>query len=340
MRPITSQPQSFSTVGQLSRFVAGLLAIVALLCGGISANAATIQKANNADNLNLTTSWSGGVVPGASDIAQWNSTVTGANAAALGAGASWAGILVANPGGTVTLDPNVNGAAITVVASSPTLTYASAPAIPLVNGDRVFLNGPTGGAPGGFTFGTSYYVTNATATTFELGATYGAVIIPASTGTSVTVTGPFLTLGASGIDLSGATADLTIQGPVFLATGDNQTWKTTAGRTLTYSQPVIISNVVPMRVQSAGATLSSQSVLKFDTNSGGTIKFSAATPMPAASASVFGAGFANMTMATLINGNDFATVDSSRNVVPANTLVNYYTNIDSSAAGNFPSGAF
>jgi fibronectin-binding autotransporter adhesin len=347
MRPITSQPQSFSTVGQLSRFCAGLLAIVALLCGGMSAQAANIVKTNNTANLNLATSWTNGVAPGAADVAQWDSTVTGANTVALGSSAIWSGIRIVNPGGTVTINPSVNAAPITMVVANSTITYASAPAIPLVNGDRVFLDGPAFSAPGGFTWGTAYYVTNATATTFRLGATYGAAIAPTSTGTNVTITGPVLTLGNSGIDMSGATADLTIQTPLFLTNGSVQTWKTTTGRTLTYTQPVATSNSVPMRIQSAGATFSSQSVLKFDTSAGGTITFSAATQMVAGATSIYGGGvvngtgpgFANMTCATLINGTDFATVDSLQHVVPASTVMTYYTNVDSSAP-SLPSGAY
>jgi autotransporter-associated beta strand protein len=68
-----------------------------------SAEAATRIKANNTDNLNLTSSWVGGVVPGSLDIATWDSTVAGANTVALGADQSWQGISILNPGGAVTI---------------------------------------------------------------------------------------------------------------------------------------------------------------------------------------------------------------------------------------------
>lgn len=68
-----------------------------------SAEAATRIKANNTDNLNLTSSWVGGVVPGTLDVATWDSTVTGANTVALGADSSWRGISILNPGGAVTI---------------------------------------------------------------------------------------------------------------------------------------------------------------------------------------------------------------------------------------------
>ncbi len=68
-----------------------------------SAQAAPISKADNTDNLNLTTSWTGGVVPGASDVATWDATVTGANTTVLGADLSFGGLAVTNPGGAVTI---------------------------------------------------------------------------------------------------------------------------------------------------------------------------------------------------------------------------------------------
>ena len=40
---------------------------------------AQIFKANNTNALNLTTSWTVGTVPGPTDVAVWDSTVTGAN---------------------------------------------------------------------------------------------------------------------------------------------------------------------------------------------------------------------------------------------------------------------
>jgi|GEM_PF-995168 len=66
------------------------------------ASAATVNKTNNVDNLNLGSSWVGGAVPGGNDTAQWSNTVTSANTVSLGADLGWAGIQVVNPGGAVT----------------------------------------------------------------------------------------------------------------------------------------------------------------------------------------------------------------------------------------------
>jgi hypothetical protein len=52
---------------------------------GYAAQAATIDKTNNVDNLNLTTSWKGGVMPKVNDVARWGSFVAGPNASGLSA---------------------------------------------------------------------------------------------------------------------------------------------------------------------------------------------------------------------------------------------------------------
>jgi fibronectin-binding autotransporter adhesin len=74
------------------------------LTGVNEAVSATITKANNSNNLNSSTSWSGGTAPGSGDIARWNNTVSGANATVLGANLSWQGIEIVNPGGAVTIN--------------------------------------------------------------------------------------------------------------------------------------------------------------------------------------------------------------------------------------------
>jgi autotransporter-associated beta strand protein len=83
-----------------------LAVAVALASAGLiapAADAGVVLKANNTDPLNLDTSWVGGVAPGSGDVAAWDSTVTAANATALGADLSWQGIQVTNPGGAVTI---------------------------------------------------------------------------------------------------------------------------------------------------------------------------------------------------------------------------------------------
>jgi autotransporter-associated beta strand protein len=64
----------------------------------------SITKADNTDNLNLTNSWVGAAVPGLSDVAVWDSTVTSANTTSLGANIAFAGIKILDPGGAVTIN--------------------------------------------------------------------------------------------------------------------------------------------------------------------------------------------------------------------------------------------
>jgi fibronectin-binding autotransporter adhesin len=85
------------------RRASALAASVALAC---STFAADIFKAANTDNLNLGSSWGGGAVPSATDIAVWDSTVLDANSVSLGANLTWQGIRIANPGGGVSLSAN------------------------------------------------------------------------------------------------------------------------------------------------------------------------------------------------------------------------------------------
>jgi fibronectin-binding autotransporter adhesin len=122
----------------------------------VGAEVTPVRKEDNTDQLDQTTSWVGGVVPGIADIAQWDNQLTVANTSDLGitTPSSWLGIKVLNPAGAV---------------------------------------GITGTSP----------------------AT--------------------LTLGASGIDLSAATQNLTISAPLII--GGAQSWKVASGRTLTLSTP-------------------------------------------------------------------------------------------------------
>jgi fibronectin-binding autotransporter adhesin len=97
---------------------------------GLIANrifAADIVKANNADPLNLTTSWIGGAVPGASDVAVWNSTVSDPNNTTntLGASTNWAGLKVLNPVASLTVTTNGSGAVLTLGASGIDMSAAS-----------------------------------------------------------------------------------------------------------------------------------------------------------------------------------------------------------------------
>ena len=70
----------------------------------ITYSGGTVTKADNADDLNLTTSWVGGNAPDSSGMAKWDNTVQAANTTVLGADLAWGGITIANPGGLVTIN--------------------------------------------------------------------------------------------------------------------------------------------------------------------------------------------------------------------------------------------
>ena len=95
---------------------------VALCCLVSAANASTIIKSNNVDNLNLPSSWIGGVAPSTNDVAQWDSTVTAANTTALGEDLRWQGIKITNPGGAVTID---TGYTLTLGAAGISMSSAT-----------------------------------------------------------------------------------------------------------------------------------------------------------------------------------------------------------------------
>lgn len=71
-----------------------------------TASATVINKADNATALNVGGSWVGGVVPGVSDIAQWdNALATSANTTnTLGANLSWSGVKLIDPAEKIQLN--------------------------------------------------------------------------------------------------------------------------------------------------------------------------------------------------------------------------------------------
>jgi fibronectin-binding autotransporter adhesin len=103
----------------LIKLVTGL---AVALSAANSSRAANIIKADNADNLNLTTSWVGGVAPAATDVAVWDSTVTSGNTTLFGANASWLGLKIMNPGGPVQINA---GSTLTLGASGIDMATAS-----------------------------------------------------------------------------------------------------------------------------------------------------------------------------------------------------------------------
>jgi fibronectin-binding autotransporter adhesin len=82
-----------------------LLIPLATLIAPTVASAVTIDKANNTTDLDQPGSWVGGVVPTQADVVRWNNTVTGPNSVGVTmvTGPTYAGMIIADPGGSVTL---------------------------------------------------------------------------------------------------------------------------------------------------------------------------------------------------------------------------------------------
>jgi|GEM_PF-2853425 len=92
----------------------GMLIAVTVSALAVNSFGGTIIKADNADALNLASSWVGGVAPGTNDVATWNAALTAGRTYALGADLSWLGLaFTADPGGNVTFS---SGATLTIGA--------------------------------------------------------------------------------------------------------------------------------------------------------------------------------------------------------------------------------
>src|SRR6516162_6969000 len=112
----SSNPGTISFHKTLARILAlgGLLA-------GATAFGANVNKDNNTDDLNLGTSWVGGLPPTSSDVALWDSTVAANNTTLLAANTNWAGVKILNPGGPVTINStstNANASASLTLGAS------------------------------------------------------------------------------------------------------------------------------------------------------------------------------------------------------------------------------
>ena len=108
-------------------FACCLVVMASLMAGSVSAS--DVFKADNSDDLNLTTSWTGGVVPTAADVGVWDGTITAARANLLAASTNWAGVRISNPSGAVTINATSTnataGATLTLGASGLDMSSAS-----------------------------------------------------------------------------------------------------------------------------------------------------------------------------------------------------------------------
>ena len=161
--------------------------------------AATIDKTNNAANLNLGISWVGTTPPGSGDIAQWASVVTSANTVSLGADLSWSGLKIAMPGGPVTLNAGntltLGGAGVDLSTATQDLTancdlaLGASQTWAVVSGRNFTVGGGVSGTalltlpgPGTATFnGGSFFLGTATAGNNALALNGGTLVMAGGT---------------------------------------------------------------------------------------------------------------------------------------------------------------
>jgi autotransporter-associated beta strand protein len=74
----------------------------------IASNAHAATKANNNNNLTLTSSWVGGVLPSATQTAVFDLTSTGATTVNMGGSMTMLGIVVLDPGGPITINDDLS----------------------------------------------------------------------------------------------------------------------------------------------------------------------------------------------------------------------------------------
>jgi autotransporter-associated beta strand protein len=219
----------------------------------ITSTIVPIVKANNSDNLNLGSSWVGGTAPSAGDVARWNSTVTSANTTVLGADTTWAGLVIENPAGPVTIGA---GNILTLGAADTDIDLRTATADLTLNcglalsdannwdvaAGRTLTVG--GGVSGGFSItkkgdgtailsGTNTYTGN-TAVSAGLLKLAAAEVIPNGTGTGNVSVGGTLDLNGfsetiNGLNGSGIVDNVAGGPAVTLTVGDNDASSTFSG---------------------------------------------------------------------------------------------------------------
>lgn len=106
-----------------------LSTLTALGCLGLvtsAVQAADIVKNNNLDNLDLGSSWVGGIAPAATDVAVFGNTYATTGKLNVGAAVQWQGLRVTSPGGAVLINNSVAGNNIGIGTGGIDLSGATA----------------------------------------------------------------------------------------------------------------------------------------------------------------------------------------------------------------------
>lgn len=188
--------------------------------------AAPISKADNSDNLNLTTSWVGGVVPGPGDVATWDATVTGANTTVLGADLSLGGLTVASPGGPITIGAGntltLGTAGVDMSAATQNLTISS--------GLVIGAGGQTWNIATGRVLTTGAFTRSGAGSTLRLDQTVNTGAVTASPTLTNGIVGPWASIASAGTAANNATGGYTY---ATVSAGNLQPYTGATSQTLT-----------------------------------------------------------------------------------------------------------
>lgn len=234
------------------------VSVAILVLASSNLTAAVRTKANNSDPLNLTTSWTNGIVPAGADMALFESTITGPLTLSLGPDTAWNQINFNNPGGDITIAAGntltlSNNTPLTFGAGAANLTldcdlfcaganFTTLPAAP--TNRTVTFNGAIQGRAATVTLGNN-------TGTLRLGSALSTLI---GSTVQITTAGLKVGLGASSI------GDPIASGPL----GTNLfTWNSGAISTelFTYNGDQTLGN--PLRVQGSPLTFNSADDLTF-----------------------------------------------------------------------------
>jgi len=106
--------------------------LISSLCIGIvmlqTTQAVDITKTNNSDDLDLASSWVGGIAPTGFDVAVWDNTVATASSVAVGVSAilQWNGIRIVDPANNVTINATSPGDQIDLVSTTTSIDMTAA----------------------------------------------------------------------------------------------------------------------------------------------------------------------------------------------------------------------
>ena len=223
------------------------LAVLVLLITSAAADGAIIKKANNTQNLNKNNSWFGSSVPTAADTVQWDSSVTGANTAAIGANLSWLGILITNPGGAVTINGTsgrtltLGSGGINMSAATQNLTLNAALMLgaaqvwDVATGRTISATGVIGGS-GALTKNGTGTLSLTGLNTYTGGTTVNGGVVQITTASSLGSTSSLVTVNGGTIELLGGNTVSSVRN--FRLGSANSTLQVGTGSTWTLSGTV------------------------------------------------------------------------------------------------------